>query len=74
MTIHQPNSLITSLFDDFMLLGAGKLLYYGPWEQAVDFFSTAGCAHTEVSWFLCYALYLAFVLVVRSCLSSLVTL
>ncbi|GAB4821715.1 hypothetical protein N2152v2_008761 [Parachlorella kessleri] len=42
VTIHQPNSLITSLFDDFMLLGAGKLLYYGPWENAVEFFSNAG--------------------------------
>lgn len=42
VTIHQPNSLITSKFDDFMLLAAGKLVYGGPWDDAVDFFSLAG--------------------------------
>lgn len=42
LTIHQPNSLITSQFMDFMLLADGKLVYGGPWSDAVDFFKRAG--------------------------------
>lgn len=42
LTIHQPNSLITSQFVDFMLLADGMLVYGGPWEDAVDFFMRAG--------------------------------
>ncbi len=42
LTIHQPNSLITSQFVDFMLLADGMLAYGGPWENAVDFFMRAG--------------------------------
>jgi len=42
LTIHQPNSLITSQFVDFMLLADGLLAYGGPWEGAVDFFMRAG--------------------------------
>ena len=41
-TLHQPNSLMTSKFDDFMLLGAGRVVYGGPWENAVDFFADCG--------------------------------
>jgi ATP-binding cassette subfamily G (WHITE) protein 2 len=42
LTIHQPNSLITSKFDDFMLLAGGELVYFGEWEGAVPFFNLAG--------------------------------
>lgn len=42
LTIHQPNSLITSQFVDFMLLADGKLVYGGPWSDSVDFFNRAG--------------------------------
>ena len=42
LTIHQPNSLITSKFDDFMLLAGGELVYFGAWEGAVPFFDAAG--------------------------------
>lgn len=41
-TIHQPSSRITSQFDDFMLLALGRLIYYGPWAKAVDFFEAGG--------------------------------
>lgn len=44
VTIHQPNSLITSLFDDFMLLSGGRLVYGGAWSAAVDAFAAAGHA------------------------------
>ena len=42
LTIHQPNSLITSKFDDFMLLAYGELVYFGAWEDSIAFFATAG--------------------------------
>ena len=42
LTIHQPNSLITAQFVDFMLLADGMVAYGGPWEDAVDFFMRAG--------------------------------
>jgi len=42
LTIHQPNSLITARFVDYMLLADGRLAYGGPWEDAVEFFQRAG--------------------------------
>lgn len=42
LTIHQPNSIITSKFDDFMLLADGKLVFGGLWSESVDFFKQAG--------------------------------
>lgn len=41
-TIHQPNSSITSLFDDLMLLSHGECCYCGPFNQAVERFAAAG--------------------------------
>ncbi|GFH29462.1 ABC transporter domain-containing protein, partial [Haematococcus lacustris] len=41
-TIHQPNSDITALFDDLMLLAAGHLVYGGPWSGAVPWFERLG--------------------------------
>ena len=42
LTIHQPNSIITSKFDDFMLLADGNLVFGGLWSESVDFFKQAG--------------------------------
>lgn len=42
LTIHQPNSLITAKFVDFMLLADGMLVFGGAWSDAVGFFSRAG--------------------------------
>lgn len=41
-TIHQPNSNITALFDDFMLLSKGRCVYFGPFSNAVERFSSLG--------------------------------
>ncbi len=41
-TIHQPNSTIASMFDDLMLLHKGKVLYMGPFDQAVQEFGKCG--------------------------------
>ncbi|GAX76975.1 hypothetical protein CEUSTIGMA_g4422.t1 [Chlamydomonas eustigma] len=41
-TIHQPNSDITSMFEDFMLLSRGRCVYHGPWLSAVDWFAGQG--------------------------------
>lgn len=43
-TIHQPNSDITALFDDLMLLSAGHVVYHGPWSGAVGHFAQLGYA------------------------------
>lgn len=36
------HSIITSMFDDFMLLVGGRAAYAGPWSGAVDHFASAG--------------------------------
>lgn len=41
-TIHQPNSDITELFDDFMLLAHGRMVFSGQWLDAVPWFSECG--------------------------------
>lgn len=41
-TIHQPNSDITDLFDDFMLLAHGRCVYQGSWKNAVPWFGAQG--------------------------------
>lgn len=41
-TIHQPNSNITALFDDLMLMAAGRCVYFGAFEDAVPRFAKAG--------------------------------
>ncbi|MEW5313182.1 MAG: hypothetical protein WDW38_004769 [Sanguina aurantia] len=41
-TIHQPNSDITDMFDDFMLMAGGRAVYLGPWANAVQHFTAAG--------------------------------
>lgn len=41
-TIHQPNSNITSMFDDFMLMATGRCIYLGPYGSAVERFAKSG--------------------------------
>eukprot|EP00798_Chlamydomonas_sp_ICE-L_P005383 gene5383-5604_t len=41
-TIHQPNSDITSMFDDYLLLAGGRVVFGGKWLDAVPFFSAQG--------------------------------
>lgn len=42
LTIHQPNSDITELFDHFILMARGQILYGGAWKLAVTAFADAG--------------------------------
>lgn len=41
-TIHQPQSKIFRMFDDLLLLKSGRIVYYGPADQIMEFFSEAG--------------------------------
>lgn len=41
-TIHQPNSIITSMFDDLMLLVKGECVYFGEFKLAIKAFSNCG--------------------------------
>jgi len=40
--IHQPRSSIFAMFDQLLLLCGGKLMYFGPADQAVDYFAQLG--------------------------------
>ena len=42
LTIHQPNSLITAKFDDFILLAAGRAVFGGAWADSAPFFAAGG--------------------------------
>ncbi|XP_058750916.1 ABC transporter G family member 15-like [Vicia villosa] len=41
-SIHQPSSEVFALFDDLFLLSGGQTIYFGPAENAVEFFAIAG--------------------------------
>ena len=41
-TIHQPNSDITEMFDDLLLLASGRMVYMGPWQESMGFFQQNG--------------------------------
>lgn len=41
-TIHQPSSEIYSKFDRVMFLAGGRLAYFGPPKESVDFFASCG--------------------------------
>jgi ABC-type multidrug transport system ATPase subunit len=41
-TIHQPNSNITALFDDLMVMSGGRCVYFGSFEDAVPRFADSG--------------------------------
>eukprot|EP00742_Colponemidia_sp_Colp-10_P015669 GILJ01017902.1.p1 GENE.GILJ01017902.1~~GILJ01017902.1.p1 ORF type:complete len:745 (-),score=102.47 GILJ01017902.1:134-2368(-) len=39
-TIHQPSSFTLELFDAIMILSAGRVIYFGPPQNAMDYFQT----------------------------------
>ncbi|KAJ3217270.1 ATP-binding cassette sub- G member 1 [Dinochytrium kinnereticum] len=39
-TIHQPSSQVFRLFDDLLLLSDGRVMYYGPTSEAVNYFAS----------------------------------
>ncbi|NXD85518.1 ABCG2 protein, partial [Halcyon senegalensis] len=41
-SIHQPRYSIFRLFDNLTLLAAGRVLYHGPAQQAIDYFQSIG--------------------------------
>ena len=41
-TIHQPRSNIVSLFDQLVLLAAGRLVYSGEFSKCQDYFASIG--------------------------------
>src|ERR1700723_2617986 len=41
-TIHQPSTDCYSLFDNLMVLAEGRVAYFGPTAQALDFMVSAG--------------------------------
>ncbi|KAJ2699964.1 hypothetical protein FB645_005146 [Coemansia sp. IMI 203386] len=42
MTIHQPNARIFNLFDKVILLSQGRLVYFGPTSESIDYFASIG--------------------------------
>jgi ABC-type multidrug transport system ATPase subunit len=42
-TIHQPRSNIVALFDQLVLLAAGKLVYSGAYSRCQEYFTSIGC-------------------------------
>ncbi len=42
LTIHQPGSLITAKFDDFILLAAGRCVFGGAWADAAPALAAGG--------------------------------
>lgn len=49
MTIHQPSSEIFDLFDDLILMVAGRLVYQGPSADSVPYFTQMGFKSPEFS-------------------------
>ncbi|KAI8892150.1 hypothetical protein BC833DRAFT_570403, partial [Globomyces pollinis-pini] len=41
-TLHQPQSKIFEMFDDLLLLKAGRVVYYGPAKECINFYAEAG--------------------------------
>lgn len=41
-TIHQPSSKLYHMFDDIVLLAEGEIVYYGPCEEAIEYFGQQG--------------------------------
>jgi ABC-type multidrug transport system ATPase subunit len=42
MTIHQPSSEIFALFDNLILMVAGKIIYQGAASESISYFSKMG--------------------------------
>jgi ABC-type multidrug transport system ATPase subunit len=49
MTIHQPSSEIFHLFDDFIFMVAGRLVYQGLASESVEYFAQMGFRSPEFS-------------------------
>ena len=47
LTIHQPSSEIFEMFDQLMLMAAGKVIYMNSADRAVDYFSSIGYSWPE---------------------------
>ena len=47
LTIHQPSSEIFEIFDQLMLMAAGKVIYMNSADRAVDYFSSIGYSWPE---------------------------
>lgn len=41
MTIHQPNTETYELFDDLLLLVEGRVIYQGPADRVIDYFTSS---------------------------------
>jgi ATP-binding cassette subfamily G (WHITE) protein 2 len=41
-TLHQPQSKIFEMFDDLLLLKAGRVVFYGPAKECIKFYADAG--------------------------------
>lgn len=41
-SIHQPRYSIFKLFDSLTLLAAGRLMFHGPAQEALDYFQSIG--------------------------------
>lgn len=41
-TIHQPSSSMYRLFDTVLLMSEGRIAYYGPADEALDYFAKLG--------------------------------
>ncbi|KAJ1720609.1 hypothetical protein LPJ53_004773 [Coemansia erecta] len=42
MTVHQPNANMLACFDRILLLSQGHLVYFGPTNQAIEYFESKG--------------------------------
>ncbi|PVU88009.1 hypothetical protein BB559_005768 [Furculomyces boomerangus] len=41
-SIHQPSARVFNLFDKVILLSGGEIIYFGPVDKSIDYFSQAG--------------------------------
>jgi len=39
VTIHQPSAETFALFDTLLLLSVGRVIYFGPMEQCITYFT-----------------------------------
>ena len=53
MSIHQPRYSIFKLFDTLTLLSQGDLVYHGPTDKSLDYFSSIGEYVSSISEYVC---------------------
>ena len=51
-SIHQPRYSIFKLFDHLALLSQGFMVYHGPAQEALEYFSTIGSQYNiiQINW------------------------